>query len=386
MPQKMATPFSLRRDERVCRKMGVVIKGSSMAHESGTPEPPGDFSLRNVVHDRPAWARWFPRDASASLFCAAGISALVGIADILLCTTVAGDYGLTLFIGTPCVLGIGAPLLHGIGAPRSFWQCVLAAMVCQCALFMGMLVFGIEGIVCIAMAAPLWMSVAIVGASIAYPLHRWMWRGHMFRAGFPVAGLLLVLLIPMAGGAEHVARLQPAMIELTSTVEIDAPPEVVWRRLVEFPAMDRPTQWPFELGIAYPVRADLVGRGVGARRYCVFSTGSAAENIRTWDEPRELAFDVLNTPEPMTEWTLYPGIHPPHLDGYLESKEARFELIALPGNRTRLVGTSWYTNRMFPGAYWRLWSDAIIHQVHVAVFAHVKALAEADFRGGGTGR
>jgi hypothetical protein len=35
---------------------------------------------------------------------------------------------------------------------------------------------------------------------------------------------------------------------------------------------------------------------------------------------------------------------------------------------------------MWPGMYWRLWTDAIIHSIHNRVFRHVKALAEADVR------
>jgi hypothetical protein len=31
---------------------------------------------------------------------------------------------------------------------------------------------------------------------------------------------------------------------------------------------------------------------------------------------------------------------------------------------------------MWPAGYWRLWSDAIIHRIHVRVLTHVKHLAE----------
>lgn len=50
----------------------------------------------------------------------------------------------------------------------------------------------------------------------------------------------------------------------------------------------------------------------------------------------------------------------------------------LPNGGTRLGGTTTYQNKMWPGTYWRLWTDAIIHSIHNRVFHHVKALAEAD--------
>ncbi len=83
----------------------------------------------------------------------------------------------------------------------------------------------------------------------------------------------------------------------------------------------------------------------------------------------------------MQEWSPYAHIHPAHLDGYMVSKRAAFELEALPGGRTRLVGTSWYENRMFPVAYWHWWSDRAVKGVHESVFAHIKRLSEGEARG-----
>ena len=78
----------------------------------------------------------------------------------------------------------------------------------------------------------------------------------------------------------------------------------------------------------------------------------------------------------MREWSPY-SIHPPHLDHYLVCREGQFLLEALPDGRTRLVGTTWYSNRMWPAAYWNLWSDTIIHRIHLRVLKHIQQLAEA---------
>jgi hypothetical protein len=331
-------------------------------------------------YNRPRWARRFPESHGKSLLLTACGSALVGLLLVLVVLHVAAEYGIVLFIAVPCTLGFLAPTLHGMGAPRTLGQCIQAALLCQCALFAGIAFIGVEGIFCIAMASPLWISNALIGGLIAYPIHRVLWRDHRYMRGFPVAGLTLICLLPLLAGAEHVGRSGPDVIELTSTVEIDAPPALVWQWLVSFPEMPRPQAWPFRCGVAYPVRADLQGRGLDATRFCVFSTGAAPERVTTWDEPRTLAFEVLSTPPPMVEWSPWRGIEPAHLQGYLQSRAARFEFVALPGNRTRLIGTSWYTNQMYPAFYWRWWSDAIIREVHHAVFAHVKTLAEEDAR------
>jgi hypothetical protein len=77
----------------------------------------------------------------------------------------------------------------------------------------------------------------------------------------------------------------------------------------------------------------------------------------------------------MREWSPY-AIHPPHLHGYLVSQQGRFELISLADGGTRLVGTTWYTNRMWPAPYWGLWSDYIIRSIHRRVLVHICELAE----------
>ena len=81
----------------------------------------------------------------------------------------------------------------------------------------------------------------------------------------------------------------------------------------------------------------------------------------------------------MEELSPYGHIHTRHIDGqYFQAQDAEFELAQLPNGHTLLTGTSHYRNRMWPVAYWRLWSDAIVHQIHLRVFRHIKHLAEAE--------
>jgi hypothetical protein len=96
------------------------------------------------------------------------------------------------------------------------------------------------------------------------------------------------------------------------------------------------------------------------------------------DEPRLLKFSVTRNPEPMQEWTPYRGVHPAHLDGYLESRAGQFRLVPLEGGRTLLEGTTWYHHHLWPADYWQLWSGHIIHTIHMRVLRHVRQLSEAD--------
>jgi hypothetical protein len=186
-----------------------------------------------------------------------------------------------------------------------------------------------------------------------------------------------VLCLPIWAGVE--SQLAPKTEHVVTTaVEIDAPADVVWQNVIDFPELSEPAAWYFRLGIACPQRARIVGSGVGATRYCEFTTGAFVEPITAWTPPHRLAFDVTEQPAPMFELSPYRHVHPPHLDGYLRSRRGEFRLVPLPGERTRLEGRTWYEIDMYPQWYWTLWSDLLIHRIHERVLLHVKQLAEAS--------
>ena len=121
----------------------------------------------------------------------------------------------------------------------------------------------------------------------------------------------------------------------------------------------------------------LAGTGVGAVRYCEFSTGPFVEPITVWDENRRLAFDVVRQPHPMHEWSPYANLEPAHLNGFFRSRRGEFRLTPLEGGKSTLLeGTTWYQHDIWPASYWRVWSDWLIHSIHLRVLEHIRALAE----------
>jgi len=186
----------------------------------------------------------------------------------------------------------------------------------------------------------------------------------------------MALLVPLFLGVEpHRA---PPMHEVITVVEIAAPPDVVWRHVVTFSDLPPPTEVLFRAGVAAPLRARIEGHGVGAVRYCDFTTGSFVEPITAWDENRLLAFDIIAQAPPMTEWSPYRNVNPPHLDGYFRATHGEFRLTPLPGGRTRLEGRTAYVVDMFPQRYWTLPEGRIVAAIHERVLRHIAALAEEE--------
>jgi hypothetical protein len=317
---------------------------------------------RRVVPDNPMASA-----AVATVFCVPLTVAFTFVAAQLL-----GNYGWALFVGSPFFLGLSAVLLFGLTRPRGFGSCMLVALVAGSVAGVATIVLALEGAICLILAAPILFVLVLLGGVVGYAIQARPWAA--FHA--PTLLLAVALTLPALLAAETAADREPSLLEVTTTVEIDAPPERVWQNVVAFPPLPEPDDWVFGAGIAYPTHATIHGTGVGAVRHCVFSTGTFVEPIEVWDEPRLLRFAVTDQPEPMTEWTPY-SIHPPHLDHYLVSRRGQFLLTPLPGGRTRLAGTTWYTNKMWPAPYWQIWSDAIIHRIHRRVLEHVRQVSEA---------
>lgn len=282
------------------------------------------------------------------------------------------SYGAALFFGTPLVAGAVSAFLFNRPSRRTIGATNLQATLMLTFSCCAFLLVGLEGAICIVMAVPIllpitWMG-ALVGRSIAVEtLHpQRESRGMMWCvAGLPMLAAIEGLIVPNPTFA------------VTSEIVIQAPPETVWRQVIAFPEITDTPAWFFRLGIAAPMRARIEGSGVGAIRYCEFTTGTFVEPITVWDEHRRLAFDVTEQPDPMFELTPYRHIHPPHLDGAFRSTKGEFRLEPIPGGGTCLIGTTWYVLEMHPQTYWTLWSDALVHQIHLRVLNHIRTTAEA---------
>ena len=335
--------------------------------------PPASASQHAPAPIAPGWVgRWLPEGPAQSLAMAVVAAAIIGIVLTLLGLYASrrAQYGWSIFVLTPFVVGFVAASLASYRRSPSLRLCAGAGALAAIAAGLGFLALGVEGIVCLLMAAPITVPMAAVGGLFAF-----FW--HARRAVAPGALGVLLSVVPVGMAVEPSVIVEPPVHTVRSRIDIDAPSAAVWARLVEFEPITAPLdRWFFRGGVAYPISATVIGRGVGAMRICEFSTGRFVETVRIWDEGRRLAFTVEEAPPVLREWTPYPNIHPPHVDGFLVANSADFTLTPLADGRTRLEGTSVYRNHMWPVEYWQLWSDAIVSAVHQRVLGHVKRLAE----------
>jgi len=249
----------------------------------------------------------FPSTKWGSAIAGVFVGTTLGTALCWFSVGVLGGYGSVLFLGLPFFMGFISAWLYGYRQPRNSGECFAVAM--GSVFLAGALIVGIafEGIICVAMAAPLAIPL-LAGADVSKPA-------------------------PVPTHTVH------------SSVEIAA----------------------------------SSGAGLVADRESVFSTGISREPILAWEENRHFAFRVAAEPPLMKEWSPYGQIKPRHLEDHdFRPGRVDFYLTELPGGRTQLDCWSSYENRMWPGAYWRLWTDEVVRQIQLRVFRHIKRLAEAD--------
>ena len=318
--------------------------------------------------------RVIPQSGFGSAIFGILLTGVLALLETLFSTNGLGKYGWGVFVGIPFFLGLNSTMIYGFHRPRSLGKCLLVAVLSTALVGVALFAFAVEGIICLAMALPLALVIALFGGFIGYVLQ----SRPSFAANTLRVASVLFFLMPGLILLEYSAGENPVLYEKKTSVVIKSDLQTVWTHVVTFSQLPPPTEAMFKTGLAYPIRAEMHGQGVGAERHCVFSTGAFVEPITVWDEPRLLAFGVSGQPPAMEELSIYSNVHPPHLENYFLAKRGQFELKPLPDGTTLLEGTTWYQNRYWPAPYWHLWSDYVIDGIHNRVLLHIKSLAEQE--------
>jgi Polyketide cyclase / dehydrase and lipid transport len=287
-----------------------------------------------------------------------------------------GVYAFGLFLAAPFGIGLMCGLWSGIYGEPKVGQAYAQTLGSLLVVGLALIAVKMEGLICILMAAPIVIPVAVAGTALGITIAR------RTRSGNQTTAMLsaLVLLQPGLIGLERSRTAEAPVFTVQSSIIVEAPPQAVWPHITAFPDISADREWLFRTGLAYPIRTVIHGEGVGASRQCVLSTGSVMERVDIWDPGRRLRFQVVSTPPPMHELSPWGDIHPKHLDGYYVSRQGEFTLTPLSGGRTLVQGTSWYQHHLAPAPYWRLWSDLVVRHVHRRVLLHIKELSESVAR------
>jgi hypothetical protein len=272
---------------------------------------------------------------------------IVGVAIVVLAVLVSavtfGAYGWGLFVMTPLLVGVTTGYLvnldRDLGSKKTMSLVIGAAALGSLAL----VILALEGIICILMAAPLAIPVTMLGGAIGRSV-----AVSRLNCRNPLASVAVLPLIFMIEAAVP----PDADIATARSLEIDAPPAAVWAALTSPEPIKVEPGLAATAGLAYPLSSRIDGTGPGAVRIGSFSTGDAVERVTEWRPGRALAFRVLRQPPAMEEMSPYRRVHAPHLVGYFDTGETRFELTPLADGGTRLTIRAEHRLRIDPVLYW----------------------------------
>lgn len=296
---------------------------------------------------------------------AMAVPVLTGFAAVGMAVIYFKQYGFFVFVLLPVHLGFLSNALYGkTGMGKVLSNTFFVLLFTS----IPILVFALEGAICLAMAFPLAFGLAFLGSLLG------MLTWDIGKKSIGIAPLLFLVFTPFLLSFESSHQSAPTVHQVVSTVEINAPIETVWRNVIAFPEIEKPPEGILQLDFAYPINAKIEGAGVGAIRRCNFNTGAFVEPITVWQEPNLLAFDVAEQPAPMTELSPYDNLQAAHLE-YIKAQRGQFRLYKKDG-KTVVEGTTFYTHDIAPDFYWNLFSDEIIHRIHLRVLNHIKEVSE----------
>jgi hypothetical protein len=284
-------------------------------------------------------------------------------------------YGL-LTLGFICLMPLVLGALVVLLAPRRYrasrTYALLAPMAVALIFLLAAAVLLQELWICLLMAAPFALVLALVGGLLTYLLR----RRQSAESGGGQLMLLLLLLSPYwFTPLEQQLPTRTERYRVETAVYIQASPETVWQNVIRVPAIQPAEQrlsFFHLVGVPQPLEAELVSEGVGGGRYGRFARGLLfVETITEWEPERHIRFEI--EPQHMSRPT-------PPLDQiggtHYDIEAAAYTLEPQPDGRVllRLSGEYRLTTRF--NGYGRLWMDMAMRDFQNYVLQVVKARAE----------
>jgi uncharacterized membrane protein YhaH (DUF805 family) len=308
---------------------------------------------------RPTWAA-----AAQGVLAAMALTVL----SVALGALIFGVYGYGMFVASPFLIGMTTAFIanrkHDISAGQSIQIVLLGAVLGGLTL----MVFALEGALCIVMASPIGIVVALAGGFLGRAVARSTRRSAK-------STLYSLALLPIVFAAE---RTLPTTTTFDSyqTISIAAPADAVWQSLLHVTTMDEPLSFPFQLGLAYPIRGDVLGEGVGAPCRAEFSTGTAYERVTEWVPNRKFAFTVVREIPSMRELSPYRHVHAPHVQGYFRTLSVSFDILPQADGSTTVVERTRHEIKLEPVLYWLPIARWVMAETNDRVLDHLRNQAQ----------
>lgn len=243
---------------------------------------------------------------------------------------------------------------------------LLPAILC---LGISMLI-GWEGTICLIMAIPVMLPLAMAGGLAMRIILNLKNRNLVF-AAFTIMPLPLAM-------AEQLIPLPQEMQTVRNTIVIEAPAEVVWRKIVRVEKITEPQESPFfSMGFPKPIEAVLSGDGVGQTRLATFERGlTFIETVTDWKANEKLGFTIKADPKATPLTTL--DEHVTVGGAFFDVLSGTYEIRRLNAKECELILYSQHRISTHFNFYARLWSRYLMSEIQWNILQVIKQRAEKE--------
>jgi hypothetical protein len=266
-------------------------------------------------------------------------------------------FGWVMFIGVPTVMGFAITLFT-----ETKWQTFWSVLATWAIGIVFLLLVEWEGWICCALATPLLLLFALIGALLGHNVRLWLLKKNIkVISKFLMLGLAMMFLV----GAKTIEKpyLNSRLEIFNSSVTVHVTPEKAWDLIKSIERVDTHKPLMLAIGLPVPQSCTLDKEGVGGKRICYFNQGIIAQEITEWNPPRFMKVKI-------TESTL-PGRH------WLKFVDASYEFIP-QGDKTLVVRATTISSRLYPRWYWRQFEEYGIQSEHEYVLSDLVRRAEPE--------
>ncbi len=228
-----------------------------------------------------------------------------------------------------------------------------------------------EGVVCVLILSPLWLTSGLLGSFSTFYLRRFLTKGRTYcltALALPLAVIVVEPSVPMPRQDYAVTR----------SIVVFASPERIWpflRGIADVRAGEG--RWNVSqdiVGIPRPLSARLIGEGIGAERLASWGMNIAfRERVDAWQENRLIGWQFLFDGSRGWEFT------DPHLvpdSPYFQVTTGGYALTPLDSQRTLVTLQTRYWIATPVNAYASLWGELFLGDLEENLLAIIKGRAE----------
>ncbi len=274
-------------------------------------------------------------------------SAVILIAGFLFLHFKIVDYGGTFFMIFP--LAVGFAIGTHDKKERGIYSLIFGLLV-----FFGFLLAGaLEGLICVAMALPLFLIMMYVGYKIQQKIIKKEPKASQ-KLMLSIAPILLLLLI---NPIEQMILPEPTIVTIENSIILDYSPEIVFDEVKQMDKLDAKKPIGLIMGLPSPYKCELEADTIGAKRNCLFKNGKIVAEITKYEKGKVLEMDVVDYTLTGRDWFEF-------VDATYTFKEIN--------KQTKITRTSSYKSILNPRIYWQPLENWGIEQEHKFVLSSLK--------------